>query len=84
VAWPNIALMRIATASSVYSSFSTPEKAVDGNLNSDYEQKSCFHSENDQNPWWSVDLGAAYFIKYVILTNRGDCCGKGFISTFAP
>ena len=33
-------------------------------------------SSNDfaPHPWWAVDLGAEYYVYYVLLTNRGDCC----------
>ena len=42
--------------------------------------KSCTHTKGDggglTNPFWRVDLGAAYNIGKVTIYNRGECCGK--------
>jgi len=50
-------------------------KAIDGNANSRYNQKSCTHTHRDHRSWWLVDLGSSYRISKVKVTNRGDCCG---------
>ena len=32
--------------------------------------------EGEIDPWWAVDLQGDYDVYYVMITNRGDCCGK--------
>ena len=51
-------------------------RAVDGNRDSNYFRGSCSHTDADRNPWWRVDLGEAYKVTRVSITNRGDCCGE--------
>ncbi|XP_077999971.1 uncharacterized protein LOC144452700 [Glandiceps talaboti] len=51
-----------------------PQRAIDGNLNSDFKAKSCTHTKKEMNPWWRVDLGAEFEIYQVTITNRQDCC----------
>ena len=53
----------------------TADKAVDGNFNSNCMEKSCTHTNEEFQPWWTVDLGAEYLVSEVVITNRGDCCG---------
>ena len=50
--------------------------AVDGNRNSDMAYGSCTKTAKGKGSWWQVDLGAVYEIRKVVITNRGDCCGK--------
>ncbi len=47
-----------------------PDKAVDGNGN------TFNHTNNENNPWWEVDLGSSYSISSVKIWNRGDCCSN--------
>jgi hypothetical protein len=49
-----------------------PQGAVDGVINGSYS----FHTNNEANPWWQVDLGASYRLSEVRLYNRLDCCGE--------
>ena len=35
----------------------------------------CFHTQQEDYPWWAVDLGQPMLIYRVDFTNRGDCCG---------
>ena len=49
-----------------------PQGAVDGVINGSY----AFHTNNEANPWWQVDLGARYRLSEVRLYNRLDCCGE--------
>ncbi|KAF3855677.1 hypothetical protein F7725_016400 [Dissostichus mawsoni] len=51
-----------------------PERAVDGNLASVYNQNSCTHTKKQRNPWWRLDLQKTYRINTVTITNRKDCC----------
>ena len=53
-----------------------PSRAVDGNRNTVFDNLSCTHGANITGNWWKVDLGAVYEIRDVVITNRGDCCGK--------
>ena len=49
--------------------------AADGDCESDYNQRSCFHSDYHYQPWWAVDLGEIIQVKYVVVTAR-DSNGK--------
>ena len=53
-----------------------PSRAVDGNKNSQWNGKSCTHTNRQRNAWWRVDLGGNYLVTKVQVTNRGDCCGN--------
>jgi len=55
-----------------------PSRAVDGNDDPDALKvdNSCFVSGYTINPWWAVDLGAAFTVVGVLFTNRGNGCGK--------
>ena len=49
-----------------------PERAVDGNTDGRYEQRSTTHTRTEDDPWWEVDLGQALPIEVVRLHNRVD------------
>ncbi|XP_070560707.1 scavenger receptor cysteine-rich domain-containing protein DMBT1-like isoform X2 [Ptychodera flava] len=52
-----------------------PMKAVDGNKNSNLKAGgSCTWTNKEYQPYWKVDLGRAYNIYEVVITNRQDCC----------
>ncbi|XP_028281514.1 uncharacterized protein LOC114448631 isoform X2 [Parambassis ranga] len=51
-----------------------PERAFDGNRASDWIERSCAHTNLEQNPWWRLDLLDTYNISTVTITNRRDCC----------
>ena len=86
----NLALNKPAWQSSIYSSQhenATADKAVDGNAANNFNGKSCTHTNEEQRPWWVVDLGAEYLVSDVVITNRGDCCGdvfEDFYSDYLP
>ncbi|KAL4223746.1 hypothetical protein ACF0H5_017212 [Mactra antiquata] len=67
----NIALKKPASLSSV-SDDRVPSRAVDGNTNQDFFGNSCFHTLNEINPWWRVDLGIVYHLDYTVIYNRMD------------
>lgn len=46
--------------------------AVDGIINGSY----AFHTGNQANPWWQVDLGVQASIDEVRIFNRLDCCAE--------
>ncbi|XP_068089305.1 uncharacterized protein [Hyperolius riggenbachi] len=70
----NVALKGQAAQSSTYNADSAANKAIDGNLDSNFLSGSCACTNNDVSPWWRVDLLQPYKISKVIITNRGDCC----------
>ena len=84
----NVVLNRPTFASSVYNDplFGgdyVSSRAVDGNNDPDALKvdNSCFNSDDTINPWWAVDLGAAFTVVGVLFTNRGN--GYGNVSTHA-
>jgi hypothetical protein len=51
-------------------------RAVDGNKEGDFTSgNSVTHTATEQDPWWSVDLGAVKDIGEIRIHNRSDCCG---------
>ena len=62
----NIALYRSAEQSSQVSDY-TPDFAVDGNENSNFQTLTCMRTNNENNPWWALDLGADEKIQKVSL-----------------
>lgn len=71
----NIAKGGNATQSSQYDDFS-PDRAIDGNRQNGWEDKSCSSTNYEKNPWWRVDLLKAFKIKGVTITISGDCCNE--------
>merc|ERR1712032_1676407 len=35
---------------------------------------TCTHTKREQDPWWKVNLGGAYAVQKIVLTNRQYCC----------
>ncbi len=64
----DLALHRHANQSSIYGDNQTynASKGVDGSL------ATYFHTKNDSNSWWQVDLGESYPLSEVIIYNRQD------------
>jgi len=70
----NLALNRPAQQSSS-SQWSRPNDAagaVDGVKNGGYG----FHTNQEHNPWWQVDLGHRQRLDEVVIYNRQDCCSE--------
>jgi len=65
----NLSQGKTATQSSTYSSSYPASKAVDGNTS------TINHTGIELQPWWQVDLGIAYQVSAIEITNRQDCCG---------
>jgi len=66
----NLALFQPTSQSSVCHD-GYPERAVDGNNNPDFRNKSCTHTcRNSNQHWWQIDLILFYCITHVKLTNR--------------
>lgn len=74
----NLALGRPASQSSqaTIDTSATAAKAVDGNRDGNFANRSVSHTENDINSWWQVDLGQINNIDRVDIWNRTDCCSE--------
>jgi hypothetical protein len=66
----NLALGKPARQSSTYSGEYAAANAVDGRK----DDGSMFHTNNEMNPWWQVDLQGNYTLSYIMLYNRTGCC----------
>ena len=67
----NVALKGKATQSST--AFDAPAGlAIDGKTDGDFNNKSVTHTNQEDNPWWEVDLHAAQAIDKITLWNRGS------------
>ncbi len=75
----NLALKKPAFQSSEYL-WGSPERATDGNSDTDFYKESCSHtglSDLDfDEAWFVIDLEESYKVSKVVITNRGDCCGE--------
>ncbi|XP_075869106.1 uncharacterized protein LOC142879599 [Nelusetta ayraudi] len=71
----NIAKGAIATQSSNFGTAS-PDKAIDGNHDSDWNHGSCSSTKNDMSPWWRLDLLKTYKISTLKVTIRKDIYHK--------
>ena len=72
----NIALNRPTWQNNAFDTFDA-HLAVDGNTQNNFHVGSCAHTEDfGVVKYWSVDLGQDYWIASLMITNRGDCCGK--------
>lgn len=67
----NIAQRGKATQSSQHGSMS-PDKAIDGNSNTNWNHQSCSSTLNNKSPWWRLDLLKTHKINTVTVTIRGD------------
>jgi hypothetical protein len=52
-----------------------PSKGVDG-IKTGNIFEGGFHTNNEVNPWWQVDLGAISQLTQVRIYNRLDCCSE--------
>ncbi len=67
----NIALHKPAKQSSVFE-VAAANRAVDGNTNGHWGQRSVTHTHGGNNPWWEVDLLGVYDISSITIYNRTD------------
>lgn len=77
----NVAKNKTATQSSTYGS-AIANRAVDGNLDGVYGNGSVAHTNDENNPWWQVDLGANYQLSDIVVWNRTDCCQERMDSVY--
>lgn len=70
----NLALAGTATQSSTDFG-GVASRANDGNTNGAYSGASVTHTQNEEMPWWQVDLGSSYSIGEISVYGRTDeCC----------
>ena len=77
----NLALMKPVTSSDlnfeIEGTWYHPSKAVDGSRDPPTLNGHCYHSMEQTNAWWQVDLQGVYVIREVVIANRADmCCCK--------
>ena len=65
--WKQYCRESTTVQSSVYQGYDS-SRAVDGNRESIATHGSCFQTQSDPHPWWSVDLGSAVYISLVVFT----------------
>ncbi|XP_041422988.1 uncharacterized protein LOC100127293 isoform X2 [Xenopus laevis] len=51
-------------------------KAVDGIKETNYHERLCTHTKQDNPAWWQLDLKKGYKIEKVVIVNRMDCCSE--------
>jgi len=49
-------------------------RAVDGNTDGNWGNRSLSHTHGVDNPWWEVNLLQEYDISTITIYNRADCC----------
>src|SRR5690606_9014640 len=67
----NVALSGTATQSSTYQD-AVASRAIDGRTDGRYDEGSVAHSQDEEQPWWEVDLGAARPVERVVVWNRAE------------
>ncbi|XP_077791029.1 uncharacterized protein LOC114605560 [Podarcis muralis] len=72
----NAALEGKAFQSSIFNDLGSAEHANDGSTSADYLRGHCTHTQEEANPWWTVDLRESFDVSSVVITNRGDCCAE--------
>ncbi|KAL7855504.1 hypothetical protein AOLI_G00191080 [Acnodon oligacanthus] len=75
----NVALGGYATQSASSYTEHYASRSIDGNKNTDFNDKFCSTTDYADSPWWRVDLLNMYEISSVVITNRGDCCTQRII-----
>tara|TARA_R110001592_G_scaffold123108_5_gene330650 strand:+ start:6925 stop:8520 length:1596 start_codon:yes stop_codon:yes gene_type:complete len=79
----NLALKGAATQSSTNPSYNKgAELAIDNDISGSYGDGSVTVTNNEENPWWQVDLGADKTIDEIKVFNRTDGCCKAAMSNF--
>ena len=83
LAGTNVAYLRPTWS---YGTADNSYKAVDGNTSPNYLNQGCSHTNGSvyHLPWLVVELDNIYSVYSVVLTNRGDCCGKYKLYIFLP
>lgn len=69
----NIAQFKPTKQSSVFE-VAHSNRAVDGNTDGNWGNRSVFHTNGSDQPWWEVNLLDVYDISSITIYNRTDCC----------
>ncbi|MEM9719504.1 MAG: discoidin domain-containing protein [Bacteroidota bacterium] len=80
----NLAFQKSARQSSQYGKGSA-DRAVDADESTNkgpWENGGVTHTQNQQDPWWEVDLGAVYDISRIQYSGRTDCCKDRMENTY--
>jgi FkbM family methyltransferase len=74
----NLALRKPATQSSIceWSRGRSREEDAAGANNGQISGEAGFHTDQQINPWWQVDLGADYVISRLVVYNRQVCADR--------
>uniref|UniRef100_A0A3B4BFC0 Fucolectin tachylectin-4 pentraxin-1 domain-containing protein n=1 Tax=Periophthalmus magnuspinnatus TaxID=409849 RepID=A0A3B4BFC0_9GOBI len=76
ISYLNVALAGKANQSSTMHELGVAQHAIDGNRDPIYPHLSCTHTDLSTNPWWRVDLQKPYYVTFITITNRKDCCAQ--------
>ena len=68
------------TAQSATSYGGLADRAIDGNTNGAYNQRSVTHTTSQLQSWWQVDLTQQSAIEQIVLFNRTDSCCSSRLS----
>ncbi|MEZ6117944.1 MAG: DUF1553 domain-containing protein [Pirellulaceae bacterium] len=50
----------------------SPQRAIDGNTDGNYDANSVTHTDTESDPWWELDLQKARTIDRIVVWNRTD------------
>ncbi|MDG2208099.1 MAG: hypothetical protein P8K78_09375 [Pirellulales bacterium] len=51
-------------------------RAIDGNSEQSFGENSVTHTQQENYPWWVLDLGKMAPVGTIKVWNRSDCCGE--------
>ena len=71
----NVALQGKASQSSTYD-VAVAQRAIDGNTDGRYATGSVAHTNQEDNPWWEVDLQATHPVERIVVWNRAEEGGR--------
>ncbi len=72
----NLALQAGAKASQSTTAYGGPaQRAIDGNTDGNFNNRSVTHTADKPNSWWQVTLPKPAKIERIVIWNRSDCCG---------
>ena len=71
----NFALEGTAAQSSTYVGHGA-NLAIDGNADSNFDHKSCSHTNMNLRPWWMVTFKKMVLVRDVVIVNRAGLAGK--------
>ena len=79
----NRAVLKMAYQSSIFvydNVTGYPTLGVDNNDGDHFKKDAtCTHTKNEHNPWWVVDLQDNFYVSFVNITNRADCCREYYV-----